>query len=115
MGVVWNLVLFHDIYSAMSGPGRRVSPIMPLGISSILIESLALSVLFSRFFQGQSPIREGITLAMLVGVFSIGYAALVVPAKFAVTPIWKYVALELAFGVLHFGAVGVLFSYIFRK
>ncbi len=78
----------------------------------MLVEGLALSILFSRFFQGQSSIREGITLAMLVGMFSIGYAALVVPAKFAVAPVWKYVALEVVFGVLHFGAAGVLFSYI---
>jgi hypothetical protein len=115
LGVVWNLFLFQDTYNAISGPGRRTSPIMPLGISSMLLEGVALSLLFSRFFQGPIPVRDGVVLALLIGAFSMGYAAFVVPAKFAVTQVWKYAALELAFGVLHFGAVGALFSFIFRR
>lgn len=115
MGFVWNMVLFHDAYAGIGGPGRRENPIMLLGVSSIIIESVALSLLFSRFFEGQGRIREGLTLAMFVGAFSVGYAALVVPAKFSVAPVWKYVALESIFGILHFGSVGILFSYIFKK
>src|SRR5262245_34463073 len=102
MGFVWNLVLFHDAYAGIGGPGRRENPIMPFGVSSIIVASAALSLLFSRFFKGQGRIREGIALAMLIGAFSVGYAALVVPAKFSVAPVWKYIALKSILGVLHF-------------
>jgi hypothetical protein len=114
MGFVWNMALFHGAYAGIGGPGRREHPIMPLGVSSIIIESAALSLLFSRFCEGQGRIQEGITLTMLVGAFSVGYAALVVPAKFSVTPVWQYIALESIVGILHFGSAGILFSDIFK-
>ena len=88
---------------------------MQLGLISVLIEGFALSLLFSMYYKGGNPLTEGLLLGLLVGVFSIGYAGLVVPAKFAIEPIWKYSALELGFGIIHFSIAGIILGYIFNK
>lgn len=115
MGYTWNILIFHSTYMAIGGSGRRPDPIIPLGMASMLLEGIALAVLFSWAYRGSNPIKEGLSLGLLAGAFSVGYAALVVPAKFDISPVWKYAALELAFGILHFGAAGLLFAFAFRR
>ncbi len=110
---VWNMILFRDAYVAMGGSALRGNPIMPLGFVAILIEAVALSWLFSHFFDG--TLRQGLLLAFAVGAFSVGYASFVVPAKFAIEPVAKYVGLELTFGVLHYAAVGLALVGVFRR
>lgn len=88
---------------------------MQLGLITILLEGLALSLLFSMYYKGGSPLVEGVFLGLLVGIFSIAYAGLTVPAKFAIEPIWKYSVLELGFGIIHFGIAGIILGYIFNK
>ena len=44
----------------------------------------------------------------------MSYAALVVPAKFVIAPVWQYVSLELLFGVIHYGLAGLGLAVFFR-
>ena len=37
----------------------------------MIVQGIALYVLFSKFYAGGSLIREGLTLGMLVGVFAL--------------------------------------------
>ena len=115
MGYTWNMVLFNDLYLSIGGEGKRAEPVMILGVSSMLLEAFALSILFLQYFKGQNFLLEGLCLGLLVGAFSICYAAFVVPAKFAIDPVWKYICLEVVFGILHFCIAGILFGYIFSK
>jgi len=115
LGVIWNLFLFQDIYVELTQNAYRSAPIMPLGMTAMLAEALALSVLFYVFYRNERSLLQGVSLGLLAGVFSMTYASLVVPAKFSITPIWQYVSLELLFGVIHYSAVGLIFALIFRK
>jgi len=75
---------------------------------------VALSVLFSCFYTAEHSLRRGLLLGLLVGGFSISYASLVVPAKFLISPLWQYVGLELLFGIIHYGGIGLVYALIFR-
>lgn len=67
------------------------------------------------YYKGGNPLTEGLILGLLVGIFSIGYASLVVPAKFSIDPIWKYIVLEFGFGLIHFGIAGIILGFIFNR
>jgi hypothetical protein len=111
----WNMLLFRESYLSLASSSLRSAPIMQLGLVSVLIEGVVLSLLFSMYYKGGDPLTEGVLLGLLVGTFSIGYAGLVVPAKFVIEPIWKYSILELGFGIIHFGLAGVFLGYIFNR
>lgn len=115
IGYCWNMVLFRESYVSLASVSLRDAPIMQLGMVAILFEAVALSLIFTLFYTGSNPLTQGLFLGLLVGVFSIGYAGLVVPAKFMIDPIWKYSLLELCFGVIHFSVAGIVLGYIFNK
>ena len=107
-GMVWSLFLFQPVYADMAKYAYRPEFIMPLGIAAIFIEGLALSVLFKLFYNNNvHTLRHGIFMGLLAGILSLSYAALVVPAKFVIAPVWQYVSLELLFGVIHYGLAGL--------
>ena len=112
----WNMLLFRELYLSLASFSLRGAPIMQLGLISVLVEGVALSLLFSKYYKGvKKPLTEGMILGLLVGAFSIGYASLVVPAKFIIDPIWQYSVLELGFGIIHFGFAGIILGYIFNR
>jgi len=107
----WNLVIFKKQYEEMTGAIQREKPIMPLGVLAMIVHAISMAIIFSLFYTG--GIWEAIGLSLLVGLFSLLYGALVVPAKFKIEPVWKYVALEIEHGVLQFVGIGIIFSFIF--
>lgn len=114
IAITWNLVLFRETYLALAAGSLRPEPIIPLGLLSVLTEAVAMSLLF-HFYYGRSPgIKNAVILALSVGVFSMTYASFTVPAKFLISPVWQYLVLELSFGLLHYGLVGVVFFFIFK-
>jgi hypothetical protein len=111
----WNMVLFRENYLALASSSLRSAPIIQLGLITILLEGLALSIIFSIYYKGGNPLTEGLLLGLLVGIFSVAYAGLTVPAKFVIDPIWKYTILELSFGIIHFGLAGIILGFIFNR
>lgn len=108
---LWNMVLFRDIYLSLTSGSYRQVPIMQMGLFTMFLEGLAIAVIFSQFYRKGSPLREGLKLGLLVGVFSVGYSSFVVPAKFAIDPVWQYSLIELTFGIIHFGIVGAVLGF----
>ncbi len=108
----WNLIVFKKQYEEMTGTIQRERPIMPLGMLAMLIEATAMALVFSMFYAG--GIAQALELSLLVGLFSFLYGALVVPAKFKIEPVGKYVALEVAHGLVQFVGIGLIFAFIFR-
>lgn len=114
-GFLWNMIIFKDLYTELAGGSYREAPLMQFGMMAIFIEAIALSILFKKFYdKDDRPHIEGLQLGLLVGIFSITYASLVVCAKFDISPLWKYLALEISFGAIHFGVAGILFGLIYK-
>jgi hypothetical protein len=113
--IIWNLVFFKETYSALAVSAYRSEPIIPLGFVAIVIQAITITYLFGKFFPLAPTLKTALMLTVGFGVFLITYAALVVPAKFAVSPTFEYVALELVFEIIHFVLIGLMFFSIFRN
>jgi hypothetical protein len=111
--MIWNMVIFKKLYDKLTEGISREKPIIPLGLLAIIVQAVALAILFSLFFTGMNPISEGLMFGLLIGSYSIVYGAFVVPAKFTIKPIGQYAILELVYGVLHFGIAGIIMALIF--
>jgi len=111
--MVWNMVIFKKLYAKLTAGISRENPIIPLGLLAIVVQAIALSILFSLFFTGTNPIAEGLMLGLLIGSYSIVYGAFVVPAKFKIRYFSQYAILELIYGVLHFSTAGIIIASIF--
>jgi hypothetical protein len=115
IALFWNMVLFRDAYVALASNSLRPEPIIHLGLISVITEAVTLSLLFHFIFHRMPSLRNAVLLALSVGVFSMTYASFTVPAKFIISPIWQYISLELAFGLLHYGLAGIAFYFVFRN
>lgn len=115
LGYAWNMVFFREIYQLMGTTSLRAYPIMPLGAFAIILEAIVLTAMFHRFFATSPDLNTALLLALGLGAFSITYAAFVVPAKFEITQVPKYVALEIAFGLIHYGLIGLAFFALFKR
>ncbi|OUR76129.1 hypothetical protein A9Q83_15040 [Alphaproteobacteria bacterium 46_93_T64] len=115
IAMTWNMVLFRDIYISLAASSLRPEPIVPLGLLTVVIEAVALSLLFHTFYRSAPSFKNALLLALSVGTFNMTYAAFTVPAKFLISPVWQYASLELAFGIVHYGLAGIAFFFIFGK
>jgi len=113
LGFVWNLILFKDLYAGMTGAAMRPNPIIPLGLIAILFEAITLSLAFQKFHNSSIGLRSGLVIALGFGVFSMTYASLVVPAKFAIEPVATYTLMEITFGLIHYSLAGIVLARLF--
>ncbi len=114
IAMIWNMVLFRDIYISLAANSLRSQPIIMLGLLSVITEAVTLSLLFHFYFRQSASLKGAVALAVSVGIFSMTYASFTVPAKFIIDPIWQYVSLEIIFGLIHYGLVGAAFFFIFK-
>jgi hypothetical protein len=112
--LLFNEVIFDDALNQMA-VGWRDQPLIPLGILTMIIQSTAICILYTKFYIGRHPFKESFTLIFLVGVFDICYASFIEPATFEVNPVWKFVVVKLIYSVVHFALVGVAMTYVFKK
>jgi len=113
LGFVWNLILFKDLYAGMTGAATRTNPIIQLGLIAILLEAITLSLAFHRFHNPTIGLKSGLGIALGLGLFSMTYASLVVPAKFAIEPVATYSLMEIAFGLIHYTLAGIVLVRLF--
>lgn len=109
----YNEVLFDNALNEMA-VGWRDTPLFQFGFLSMLIQSIAIYILYSKFYEGKKPFKESFTLIFLVGVFDICYASFIEPATFEVNPVWKFVLIKLFYSTVHFALVGLAMVYVFK-
>lgn len=111
---LFNEIIFKGEFAAMAS-FTRAEPIFPLGFAVMIIESVVIYILYSKFYLGIQPFRESFTLIFLVGSFNILVFAMIVPAVFEIYPVWKYAVLRLLYGLVHYTMVGTALALIFGK
>ncbi len=112
--MLYNEVLFDNALNEMA-VGWRDKPIVPLGMLTIIIQSIAIYFLYSKFYTATQPLKESFTLIFLVGVFDICYSSFIEPATFEVNPVWKFVAIKFMYSSIHFILVGFAMVFVFKK
>lgn len=114
LGYVWHLVLFDAQYRALAL--YRADVIIPLGVSSMVVQGLIFAWLYPRVFST----RRGewiLSAARFFAVFSVlawSFTTLPVAAKYQMSSLPSFMTLETSFTLLHFLVVSPLIALAYR-
>ncbi len=115
LGYAWHLVTFHDQYEQLKM--YRSEVIIPMGLASMAIQSVFFAWAYPRLFS--TARNEWVSSALrawaVFGVVAWSFTTLPVAAKYQMTSVPLFLALETAFTVVQFAAVAPLLAFVMRR
>lgn len=112
MAAGWHLALFKNVYARL-GAFTRPRPIIPLGILSMVLQAAVVAYLYPFFYRGGSPLIQGATFGLLLGIFMGSNAVLAEAGKNEVGSLKTWIALEGVYYLAQFILVGVVIGLIY--
>lgn len=115
LGYVWHLILFQQQYHDLQL--YRADVIFPLGLTSMLVQSLVFAWLYPRVFstRREAWIASAARFFALFAVLAWSFTTLPVAAKYQMTSIPKFLTLETSFTLVHFLVVSPLIALAHRE
>lgn len=110
----WHFVLFKDLYHSF-GIYNRADPIVPLGFLSMLIQGAVFALLYPRYCNDKSTLRESVKFSLIMGVFLFSVSTIANAAKIEVNPMGTWLAIQAAFHLVQFLACGVAIGLVYPK
>lgn len=111
----WHVVWFHDRYVSW-GAMTREHPIMPLGISAVLIQGLAIGYLYSLCrLHGGNAILQGIKFNLIAGLLTYTAMGFATAAKFQIEPIPAFLTYHTIFQTVQFILTGTALGWIYGR
>lgn len=86
----------------------RKEPIMYLGLLTMLVQGIVLTMLYLKWANNNFTIKQGLQFSWLAGIFFVSYLALVEPDKYNVINISEWVFVEGIAGLFQFTLFGIL-------
>jgi hypothetical protein len=93
----------------------RADPVIPLGITSMLIQGVTFAVLFPRFRDPARPVLSAVWFSWAIGGFLASYIALGEAGKYDVPSIPAWIAVEAVAAFAQFTVFGVLLGLVHRE
>lgn len=115
MGFVWHLVLFKDLYAKLGIFTRIDDPIIPLGLSAMLIQGAVLAYLYPFIARGGDVITEGLRFGLLMGLFIASSAVIAEAAKQRVSSLPTWLIVESVYYAIQFALSGIAIALIYGK
>ena len=112
LGMSWYMVLFKELYADL-GIYNRSEPIIPLGMSSMLIQAVIISYCYPRLRGKGTPLVAGIKYGLLMGLFMFTTTTLAAGAKTVVSSMPTWLAMQTAFHMLQFVVIGAGIGLVF--
>lgn len=115
LGYFWHLVTFAEHYHRLAM--YRDEVIIPFGLASMVIQALVFAWAFPRLF-GADPsrwLRNAAAFGCVFGTLAWSFAVLPVAAKYRMTSVQDFLALETAFTLLQFLIVSPLIALAYRQ
>jgi hypothetical protein len=111
LGYFWHLVIFKRYYDSLLV--YRPDVIIPLGLVSMAIQSVAWAYLYGRLFSGEPVLRGAVRFAALA--FPLAWSFLVLPigAKHLMADVTGFVVIETAFVAVQYLVVSPLIALAF--
>jgi uncharacterized membrane protein (GlpM family) len=115
LGYAWHLVAFHEAYERLEM--YRADVIIPFGLTSMVIQALLFAWAYPRLFSTARDAwgRGAVGFAAVFGALAWSFAVLPVAAKYRMTSVAGFLALETAFTVVQFAVVSPLIALAHRK
>jgi hypothetical protein len=114
LGALWHFAFFPNAYHEF-GIYDRESPIIPLGVLSMLMQGIVMALIYPRWYRDEAPLAAGLKFALLMGAFLFSVSTLANAAKIHVNGLGNFVLIQVAFHALQFGAAGAVFGLIFGR
>ncbi len=115
LGYFWHLTTFAPQYAALQM--LRADPIIPLGLSTMIVQATLLSWAYPRLFDTARNrwFASGMRAAMAFGLLSWSFSTLAVAAKYRSASVVDFMVLETCFTALQFTITGVLLALAHRQ
>ena len=114
LGVLWHLQWFKQEYHDF-GIYTRADPIIPLGLTTMLIQGVVMAWIYPRWYRGGAPAVEGIKFSLLIGLFLYSISTMATIAKAEVTDPWRFVLLSGIFHTIQFIVAGAGLGLAFGR
>lgn len=114
LAVPWHLMWFKQEYHDF-GIYTRADPIIPLGLSTMLVQGIVIACIYPRWYRGGTPVLEGIKFALLIGLFLYSVSTVATIAKVTVTNPWHFVFLSGIFHTIQFTVAGAGIGLAFGR
>jgi hypothetical protein len=115
LGYFWHLTWFHEEYARLQMYREEV--IIPMGLGSMLIQAVFLAWAYPKLFDTARAawLRSATTFFVVFGLFAWSFTTLPVAAKYRMTSVSDFMALETGFTALQFAVVAPLIALAHRK
>ncbi len=113
-GFVWHFTLFGDVYHELQV--YRDNPFVPLGVTSMLIQSVLFAWMFPRLFntRREAWVHSAFASGVIFGLLSWSFTTVAAAAKYPMTSVEQFVAIESAYTLLQFLLVAPLMALVWR-
>jgi hypothetical protein len=115
LGYFWHLVAFADHYHRLAM--YRDDVIIPFGLASMAIQALLFAWSYPRLFgaNGARWLRGALGFGLFFGALAWSFAVLPVAAKYRMSSVPEFLALETAFTIVQFLIVSPLIALAYRS
>jgi hydrogenase-4 membrane subunit HyfE len=113
LGYFWHLTVFADYYKSLAV--YREDIVIPLGITSMVIQGIIWAILYERMFAGESIVRGALKFACLAAPLAWSFLVVAVSAKHHMRSVGGYMAIESAFIATHYLIVSPLIAAVYAK
>lgn len=113
LGFVWHLVLFKQLYHDLGIFTRIDDPIIPLGLSAMVVQGVVLAYAYPLLGPRCAPLRDGIVFGLVAGLFIASSAVLAEAAKQKVSSLPTWLIVETVYYALQFGLSGAAIGLIY--
>jgi hypothetical protein len=114
LGASWHFVFFPQLYHDF-GVYNRAAPIIPFGFLSMFMQGVVMALIYPRWHRDEAPLAAGLKFGLLMGVFLFSVSTIATAAKIQVNGLGSFIAVQVAFHALQFGAAGAVFGLIFGR
>jgi len=114
-GFVWHLLLFKQTYIELKIFTRIEDPIIPLGLSAMILQGAILAYVYPLLMPRRSPAAEGLRFGVLAGLFLATSAVLAEAGKNYVTSLSNWLALETTYYLLQFMLSALVIGLVYGR
>lgn len=115
LGYCWHLVTFHEQYQRLQL--YRDEVIIPLGLLSMAVQAVVFAWAYPRLFSTRRSdwLRSALGFAVVFGMLAWSFSTTPVAAKYRMSSVADFMALESAFTALQFLIVAPLVALAYRQ
>ena len=111
LGYFWHLSTFKPAYDRLEM--YRPDVLIPVGLGSMILQGLFFAWAYPRLFGGLPWLQGAAAFAAVFGTLAWSFAVLPVAAKYRMTSVSGFVALETAFTAIQFAVAGALIAWVY--